>query len=234
MVGHARFAFRSLMPAAIAFAAIGCGDHAATHTPTPADSGWDGGPVCGRCDDAGKDARIDALDGALDGDAASLGDGGASNADAGSDGPACNDCGACEERMLAIGSAKHAEGDIDYKDDPPAGGAHNPCWAEWGAHTDEVRPENWVHNLEHGGVVLLYWCPDGCADTIAELTKFADTHERALLTPYRDLQTRFAYVSWGYRLLTNCDDTALVRMFYDAHVGRGPEDATSGPPAVCR
>lgn len=226
-----RIAVHWLVTVAIATAAFGCGDDARTQT--PADSGWDGGPVCGPCGDAGKDARVVALDGAL-GEDTMLGDSGASDGDAGNGGPACASCGACEEQMIAIGAAKHLEGDIDYKDSPPAGGAHNPCWAEWGAHAKEVRPENWVHNLEHGGVVLLYWCPDGCADTIAQLTEFADTHERALLTPYRDLPTRFAYVSWGYRLLTNCDDLATARMFYDAHVGRGPEDATSGPPAVCR
>lgn len=222
-------AVRWLVPVAIGATAIGCGDDARGRNPTPAKSGWDGGPVCTRCGDGGADARIGEQD-------AAPGDGAASDADAGSDGtgPACADCEACEERMVTLGPAKHIEGNVDYEDPPPAGGAHNACWAPWGAHTDEVRPENWVHNLEHGGVVLLYWCPGGCADAIAELSAFADTHERALLTPYRDLPTRFAYVSWGYRMLTNCDDTTTARMFYDAHVGHGREDATAGPPAVCR
>lgn len=221
---HARVA-----PAAIvALAGVSSCDDATRRTTTPADNGWDGGPVCMPCD-AGRHEPDRARD-------AATGDDAGVERDAGSVGPAgaCGDCGACEERMVDVGRAVHREGDIDYADSPPAGGPHAPCWADWGAHADEVRPENWVHNLEHGGVVLLYGCPDGCAAAIAELEAFADSHERALLTPYPDLPLRFAYVSWGFRLLTDCHDLGVVRAFYEAHVGRGPEDATSGPPAACR
>jgi hypothetical protein len=136
--------------------------------------------------------------------------------------------------MLPLPPATHREGDIDYDDPPPAGGPHNPCWAPWGVHEDPVRPENWVHNLEHGGVVFLYDCPDGCEAAVAKLAAFVDEHPQALLTPYLGLPTRFGYVSWGYRLLTDCDDIAAARAFYDAHVDRAPESITSGPPSACR
>ena len=167
---------------------------------------------------------------------------GASVDDAGDDldggddghGSACTVCVHCEEEGRAIGPAPHVEGDIDYANAPPAGGTHNSCWATWGAHLDEVRPENWVHNLEHGGVVFLYGCPEGCAAAIARLTTFADAHQRALLTPYRDLPTRFAYVSWGYRLMTDCDDPSAAQAFYETHLGHGLEDVASGPPVSCR
>ena len=54
-------AVRCLASIAIAAVAIACGDDNNAHTRTPADSGWDGGPVCGPCADAGKDARVGAL-----------------------------------------------------------------------------------------------------------------------------------------------------------------------------
>ena len=210
---HAMFA--TLFAAAVGCAGVGCaGDR--SHAATNADSGWDGGRVCAMCGDT-RPLRMDDMD--------------AGEADGSTDG-LCTDCGACEQKV-AVGNPVHVEGHIDYPDPPPAGGPHNPCWAAWGAHADEVPTERWVHNVEHGGVVFLYWCPDGCAADVTELGDFADTHERVLLTPYPGLQTHFAFISWSYRLLTDCYDFAAARAFYDAHIGRGLEPVAADPPASC-
>ncbi len=48
---------------------------------------------------------------------------------------------------------------ITYNHDPPASGPHWPWPAPWGPHHEVVPREWWVHNLEHGGIVLLYNCP---------------------------------------------------------------------------
>lgn len=153
----------------------------------------------------------------------------AGEADAGT---VCTTCGACEE-IVPIDSALHVAGGIDHPDLPPAGGSHDPCWAPWGVHADEVQDENWVHNLEHGGIVFLYRCPEGCADETAELAELVETRGHALLTPYAELPTRFAFVSWGARLSSDCHDLAAARAFYDAHVGRAPEYTVADPPATC-
>jgi hypothetical protein len=58
---------------------------------------------------------------------------------------------------------------ISYLSNPPASGPHWPWPANWGMHAGIVPHEWWVHNLEHGGIVLLYNCPydtDGGAQPI--------------------------------------------------------------------
>src|SRR5437763_896218 len=60
---------------------------------------------------------------------------------------------------------------VRYQSNPPASGAHWPMWqTPWGAYPGGLPRERWVHNLEHGGIVLLYNCPSGCDELIAQLT----------------------------------------------------------------
>jgi hypothetical protein len=144
----------------------------------------------------------------------------------------CTASGDCEE-AVAIASAMHVDGPIDYPDPPPAGGPHNGCWSAWGVHEAPVADENWVHNLEHGGVVLLYNCSAGCADAIESLGAFVEKHDMTLLTEYPDMKTRFAVVAWGYRLQSDTLDLDALQAFYVAHVDQAPESVSSGPPSGC-
>jgi hypothetical protein len=137
------------------------------------------------------------------------------------------------EMSVPAPSAFHVNGDLVYPDPPPTGGNHNPCWGTWGVHDEELADEHWVHNLEHGGVVFLYRCPDGCPDEVSALSDAVQGRDRALLTPYSLLPTRFAVVSWGFRLLSDCFDLASFMGFYTAHVGHGPESLSDPPPAQC-
>jgi hypothetical protein len=131
--------------------------------------------------------------------------------------------------------AIHRPGPIDYAENPPASGDHNECWSTWGIHAEAVDTENWVHNLEHGGLVFLYDCPEGCADEITELEAFVNSlpEGRALLTPAFGLPSPFAAISWENRLLTGCLDIPAMQAFFDEHVNHSPEDLTLDPPAKC-
>jgi hypothetical protein len=144
----------------------------------------------------------------------------------------CTSDGACEE-VVQLEPAQHIEGDIEYGELPPAGGPHNPCWDDYGVHDELLPPENWVHNLEHGGVVYLYDCPDGCDAEVSMLEDFVGERPRAILTRFDGLTTRFAVVAWGYRLMTDELDLDAFRAFYDAHADRAPESVSSGKPAGC-
>ena len=127
-------------------------------------------------------------------------------------------------------------GDVVYVDEPPTSGDHNPCWAEWGVHTEEVAAENWVHNLEHGGVVFLYDCPDdSCVEEVAALVAYVESlaSGTALLSPYAPADLPFTVLSWEHRLELGCFELPSLQAFYTAHVGRAPEDVTSGPGASC-
>jgi hypothetical protein len=149
-----------------------------------------------------------------------------------SEGQSCTSCGACEEARPAE-SALHRTLPIDYPDPPPAGGDHHPCWVRWGRHAEPVPAERWVHNLEHGGIVFLHHCPDGCASELAELEALVAKRPRTVLTAYAGLQTRFAAVAWGHRLLSDCLDLAAFEDFYACHYDQGPESVSSGPPEYC-
>lgn len=151
----------------------------------------------------------------------------------GGTGKICTQSGECEQHILIAG-APHQSGPIDYPIKPPPGGPHNPCWGEWGVHDKPLPAENWVHDLEHGGVVLLYHCPGKCDAEVSDLSDFVASHPRTVLTEYDDMKQRFAAIAWGYRLLMDKDlDLDAIGDFYIEHFDHGPESIDSPPPAGC-
>jgi hypothetical protein len=130
----------------------------------------------------------------------------------------------CSEGQMHV-----AEGaDVAWMSDPPHSGPPYPSWETWGEHTAEVVPRgNWVHNLEHGGVVLLHFCPDGCE---AELDVLRDVIAqrpdlRILMTQDPELPgERFAAVSWTWVYRFDAPNLATLLCFVDQHEGHAPED----------
>jgi hypothetical protein len=156
-------------------------------------------------------------------------------ADGGTDpveGGICTATGDCET-VYPIVSRAHIPEPVDYPDRPPAGGPHSACWTDWGVHATEVPDERFVHNQEHGGVVFLYNCPEGCASDQATLEGLVDGRPFAVVMPYAEMTSRFAVVAWGFRLLTDTVDRDAFIAFYDAHVDHGPESFTTPPPGSC-
>lgn len=151
------------------------------------------------------------------------------------DGSGCAACdGACAEESLTYATRTHQTREIEYRNTPPAGGDHDGCWGQWGVQAEALDARHWVHNMEHGGVVFLYNCPDGCAAEVTELTAYVESlGNRAILTAYPELGTRFGAVAWGHRLLTDCLDMDAMRDFYDRRANQGPESVSSGPPSGC-
>jgi hypothetical protein len=151
----------------------------------------------------------------------------------------CDSCGGvCVQDVAAAPSRAHTSSDLVYTLSPPSGGDHDPCWAAWGVHADEVRTENWVHNLEHGGVVVLYG-PSVSAEDVAALTAFVESRPvgRAILSPWSadlDLEgATIAVVAWEHRLLLGCADLVAIEAFYNERSGRAPEDVMTDPPSGC-
>jgi len=144
----------------------------------------------------------------------------------------CTADGACEQQV-EVGPPNHVQGNINYTDPPPAGGPHNPCWGDFGVHEEALPAENWVHNLEHGAVVYLYDCPEGCAEDVETLSALVEERPFALLTAYGALSTRFAVVAWGYRLESEDVDAEAFAAFYDAHADQALESTTAGAPSGC-
>lgn len=152
---------------------------------------------------------------------------------------ACSDGGVC---ALACGpgvdappleSAYHVDEPtpVSYAANPPASGPHWPMWQEpWGAYPGGLPRERWMHNLEHGGVVLAYNCPSGCDDVVAALTTLRDAtppdqynEQRILIVPDAQMPHRVAAIAWGWRWQGDAVDSATVRCFIDARYDRAPE-----------
>ena len=126
-----------------------------------------------------------------------------------------------------------------YSTNPPTSGQHYSLPGQaptaWGFYDHAVQPEYWVHNLEHGGVVILYTCPtpadSSCADDEHLISEFVSTAPKDSLfqevkivaTEYPVPGHRFAMVAWGWRLFMDSWDDAAAERFYEAHVDNGPE-----------
>jgi hypothetical protein len=148
----------------------------------------------------------------------------------------CDACaGDCVVEQLAYPDAYHDPLPIEYADLPPAGGPHNPCWASFGVHDAAVDDDRWVHNLEHGGIVLLHDCAaaGGCPEDAASLSTVVQDRPFVLVTPYSGLERPFAAIGWEVRMLTGCVDLDAFVTFHDDHVDRAPESVPSGPPDDC-
>jgi hypothetical protein len=127
---------------------------------------------------------------------------------------------------------------LSWQTNPPAAGTHYPVWVPWAqSFTEQVPRGNWLHNAEHGGVVLLYSCPDGCPQVAAQLKDLgaampkdpacnAQINARWVLTPDPLLPAgvQVAAVAWGYAYTASCFDAATLGAFVTAHYARGPED----------
>ena len=67
----------------------------------------------------------------------------------------------------------------------------SPLPSEPAVHTEPIREENAVHNLEHG-YVILYYRADGpealSVDVLARLAQIAEGQDKGLVAPYPDLE----------------------------------------------
>lgn len=139
----------------------------------------------------------------------------------------------CSDDPLQFGHV--ADGTpIAYTSRPPIGGVHYATWyPNYGLAPEPVPAGNWVHNLEHGAVVLLYRCSADCTDLEAALGQFYaslprgknERHSgpRLLITRYEDMDHAIAIVAWGHKLELDSLDAPRLSDFYGGFIDRGPE-----------
>ncbi len=125
--------------------------------------------------------------------------------------------------------------DIAYEMSPPVFGDHYPVWAAYQTYDYPVPLGYLVHALEHGAVIFLYDCPEGCPDEVAEVQAFIDAlppdprcsaqvGRQVILVPRPGLGARWAAAAWGYSLRGDCFDAELFEQFYRRRLGHAPED----------
>ena len=125
-----------------------------------------------------------------------------------------------------------------YKFYPPTSGPHysvaGSAPVRWKT-VDNLVEGQFVHNLEHGGIAILYNCPSGSDCTTLKnklqdyVTNIAPAEPqfnevKLVMTPYsRGMQKKIALVAWHYVEFLDSYDQAEITRFYENHVDQGPE-----------
>jgi len=62
---------------------------------------------------------------------------------------------------------------VQYDSNPASSGPHYPIWAAYQEYTEPVDPRYYVHDEEHGAIILLYNCPGSsdCTSVVAGLER---------------------------------------------------------------
>ena len=143
----------------------------------------------------------------------------------------------CTYREFPAQPAEHTDDlteKIEWNSSPPTNGKHYQAPAIWGAYDEPLQLIQVVHNLEHGGVYVLYG--DGVDDaTVERLQGFYDDDPTGmLLAPLPSLGKRIALGVWtapeddpagGTGRLALCPsfDEDAFRAFRDEYRFTGPE-----------
>jgi Protein of unknown function (DUF3105) len=118
-----------------------------------------------------------------------------------------------------------------WNTDPPTSGPHYGIPAVFGIYEDELEIARVVHNLEHGGIYILYGkdVPDS---TVEELRAFYNHHKTGtIMAPLNRLGDQFALGAWvvdgdtdnGFLAKCKTFDDDAVSTFFRSLQFRGPE-----------
>lgn len=115
---------------------------------------------------------------------------------------------------------------IEWGNEPPHSGDHFPAWETPGEHAEVVDRGFWVHNLEHGWIVLVYNCPEGCDAELDQLRAVIDARPDLdiLMTEDPLLEgSKFAAISWTW--VHAFDEPVMDELlcFVDQHYDNSPE-----------
>ena len=130
-----------------------------------------------------------------------------------------------------------------YKSYPPASGPHYSAqgiapvpWQTIANSSNPLVEGQYIHNLEHGGIAILYNCPTGADCTtlqhslenyVRNLAPAEPTFNevKVVLTPYsKGMTQKVALVAWDYIEFLDVYDQAAITRFYENHANKGPEN----------
>ena len=114
-----------------------------------------------------------------------------------------------------------------YNSNPPTTGWHTAPMVKPGIYTRPRVPETIGHHYEHGGVWILYNCPDGCDEDVKMLegivNKAIDRGRPVALAPYPPLDAKFSVSAWRHLLKFESLDqeaTKAIENFVARHACR--------------
>lgn len=130
---------------------------------------------------------------------------------------------------IEIENREHVEESVDYEQNPPVGGEHNPVWQNCGVYTEPINSENAIHSLEHGAVWITYR-PDLTEKQVQQLQDLAGGESYVLLSPMEDLPSPVVASAWGKQLRLDDASGSRLEQFVSAFQ-QGPQ--TPEPGAAC-
>lgn len=113
---------------------------------------------------------------------------------------------------------------LTYKDALPTYGDHRPLWPKFGEYV-YVPPQRWLHNIEHGAVVMLYH-PCAHPATVRELKRLVKGCLRkhvVAASPAVPVDRPLALISWGHRMTMAHVEEEKVVDFIRKYAKHGPE-----------
>ncbi|HYO41574.1 MAG TPA: DUF3105 domain-containing protein [Candidatus Limnocylindrales bacterium] len=139
---------------------------------------------------------------------------------------------------------------VTYPVCPPASGKHindvgfGPLEPKVYGPDDQSLPTGWIHNLEHGGLVLLYACDKGACDPVG-IQALRDTAAGfpasavcglpagavgPVVARFEQMPTRYAALIWNRALYLDTLDPAKIYDFYTRYGERISDGKWVAPP----
>lgn len=125
-------------------------------------------------------------------------------------------------------ASAHVTAAVDYPQNPPAGGEHNPAWLNCGVYTQPVPNENAVHSLEHGALWVTYDPSLSSSDLDSLKAKLPSTY--VILSPFDGLPSPIVLSGWNVQLQLEEADDPRVAQFFEEY---WKSDTVPEPGALC-
>ncbi len=133
---------------------------------------------------------------------------------------------------------------VTYNHNPPTSGCHYSLGlghapiapGVYPSTATSLKPEYWVHNLEHGYVVVSYNCPTGCDSDLQALNTWYKSlppdagggvaYTKFIAVPFPSQKEKWDVESWDWfdpiGSTFNLDE---IKKFYANHTNQAPEGA---------
>ena len=140
----------------------------------------------------------------------------------------------CQVRTVPSEGSTHVNTEVEYRNNPPSSGNHNPEAALDGIYEtgNEPAPENWVHTLEHGRVIFQYkpGTPQNVIDQLealaAEPLNGSEGYKTLVMQNNTGMEPQVVALAWTQEL--TCERFSegffdAARAFRAAYTDKGPE-----------
>lgn len=115
---------------------------------------------------------------------------------------------------------------VKYEQVFPTSGPHDPTPIAPGFYTQAQRPEQLVHSLEHGNIVVYYDEADAQTKQTLEswATEFPGAWDGLVVVPMAGIKKSIVLTAWTKQLTLPKFDPDAAASFIDLYRGRGPEN----------